>query len=195
MQIGYLFFFFSSVDIEDEDAWDFGTVKAPPMPAPKTPLPMHNSPSQYSVNTLAAENRPQPSQLPRTTSSNFVSSSPYSSSSSSSSSSRVSEIMTKMQSTQLRHTSGEFDDNNQNTARATELNAIYARNNDSSSKRSSLAQPCTNPLPPLPNKSPSSRSVSTVSSLKYQNESTLLESILPLLDQVSHSNLICKPES
>ena len=82
-------FLFYSVDIEDDDAWDFGTVKAPPMPVPKAPLPIHNSPSQYSVNTLATEGRPQPPQLPRTTSSNFVSSSPYSSSSSS----RVSEIM------------------------------------------------------------------------------------------------------
>ncbi|KAI8336443.1 kinase-like domain-containing protein [Choanephora cucurbitarum] len=168
------------VDIEYDDAWDFGTVKAPPMPVPKAPLPIHNSPSQYSVNTLATEGRPQPPQLPRTTSSNFVSSSPYSSSSSS----RVSEIMTKMQSTQIRHNSSDYDDASQNTIRANEPNGIYSRNSDNSSKRSSLAPSCTNPLPPLPNKSPSSRSVSTVSSVRHQGDNSLLESILPLLDQL-----------
>ncbi|KAI8068143.1 kinase-like domain-containing protein [Gilbertella persicaria] len=160
------------LELETEDTWDFGTVKVPPS---KAPLQMHNSPSQYSI---ADTNFHQTSPMPRTTSTNLVHSSPYSSSS------RVNEITTKMQQTGFRQSTSEYEDVNQNTVRATEMAAVYSRSN-SSSKRNSLAQPGSNPLPPLPNKSPSSRSVSTVGSSKYHTETNVfLESILPLLDQL-----------
>jgi serine/threonine-protein kinase 24/25/MST4 len=67
--------------------------------------------------------------------------------------------------------------------RATEIGA-YPRSN----KRSSMIQQpvVSNPLPPLPNKSPSSRSISTVASTRQQqhNDTVFLEMILPLLDRV-----------
>lgn len=48
----------------------------------------------------------------------------------------------------------------------------------------------SNPLPPLPNKSPSTRSISTVASSRQQqqaNDTAFLEMILPMLDRVSVS--------
>ena len=67
--------------------------------------------------------------------------------------------------------------------RAAEIGA-YPRSN----KRSSMIQQpvVSNPLPPLPNKSPSSRSISTVASSRQQqhNDTAFLEMILPMLDKV-----------
>lgn len=60
---------------------------------------------------------------------------------------------------------------------------IYAR----SAKRSSMVQQSasSSPLPQVPNKSPSSRSISTIGSVKLSNESTLvLEAILPVIEKV-----------
>lgn len=91
-----------------------------------------------------------------------------------------------MQNTGFRHSTSEYEDVNQSTVRAAEIGA-YPRSN----KRSSMVQQpvVSNPLPPLPNKSPSSRSISTVaSSRKYSNNDTaFLEMVLPMLDRVSSS--------
>lgn len=61
---------------EDEDAWDFGTVKQAPPPVSKPALQqMHHSSSQYSVNSFSTENKYQqqtPQQLPRPVSRNQV---------------------------------------------------------------------------------------------------------------------------
>lgn len=93
-----------------------------------------------------------------------------------------------MQNTGFRHSTSEHEDVNQSTVRAAEIGA-YPRSN----KRSSMVQQpvVSNPLPPLPNKSPSSRSISTVaSSRKYSinNDTAFLEMILPMLDRVSYSH-------
>lgn len=65
-----------SVEEDDEDAWDFGTVKqAPPQLSKPALQQMHHSPSQYSVNSFSTENKYQqqpPQQLPRTVSRNQV---------------------------------------------------------------------------------------------------------------------------
>jgi hypothetical protein len=87
-----------------------------------------------------------------------------------------------MQNTGFRHSTSEYEDVNQSTVRAAEIGA-YPRSN----KRSSMVQQpvVTNPLPPLPNKSPSSRSISTVASRNFSNNDTaFLEMILPMLDKV-----------
>lgn len=68
--------FTSSVEEDDADGWDFGTVKQAPPQLSKPPLQqMHHSPSQYSVNSFSTENKYQqqpPQQLPRTVSRNQV---------------------------------------------------------------------------------------------------------------------------
>jgi serine/threonine-protein kinase 24/25/MST4 len=98
-----------------------------------------------------------------------------------------------MQNTGFRHSTSEYEDVNQSTVRATEIGAYLPSN-----KRSSMIQqPLTNgsnPLPPLPpNRSPSTRSISTVASVRnnnimMNNENTLfLEMLLPMLDKVSSS--------
>lgn len=87
-----------------------------------------------------------------------------------------------MQNTGFRHSTSEYEDVNQSTVRATEIGA-YPRSN----KRSSMIQQPVvgNPLPPLPNKSPSSRSISTVASKSFNNNDTaFLEMILPMIDKV-----------
>lgn len=64
------------MDVEDEDAWDFGTIKQAPPPQPKLSLRMQNSPSQYSISSFTTEKQSSPppsvspnnSQLPRTVS-------------------------------------------------------------------------------------------------------------------------------
>lgn len=93
-----------------------------------------------------------------------------------------------MQNTGFRHSTSEYEDVNQSTVRAAEIGA-YPRSN----KRSSMVQQpvVSNPLPPLPNKSPSSRSISTVASSRKLNNSSndtaFLEMILPMLDRVSYN--------
>jgi hypothetical protein len=73
----------NSAEAEDEDSWDFGTVKqsAPPLPKPQSTFQMHTSPSQYSVGSMNPidsknnyYNTPPPSnnQLPRSISKNQV---------------------------------------------------------------------------------------------------------------------------
>lgn len=87
-----------------------------------------------------------------------------------------------MMNTGFRHSTSEYEDVNQSTVRANEIGA-YPRSN----KRSSMIQQpvVANPLPPLPNKSPSSRSISTVASKSCNNNDTaFLEMILPMLDKV-----------
>lgn len=160
---------------------------------------MHHSPSQYSVNSFSTENKYQqqtPQQLPRSVSRNQVTPQQQQQPSP-----RVNEVtvskntslfniilifkicvQTKLQNTGFRHSTSEYEDVNQSTVRAAEIGA-YPRSN----KRSSMIQQpvVSNPLPPLPNKSPSSRSISTVASSRQQhNDTAFLEMILPMLDKV-----------
>jgi hypothetical protein len=64
------------VEEDDEDAWDFGTVKqAPPQVSKPALQQMHHSSSQYSVNSFSTENKYQqqtPQQLPHSVSRNQV---------------------------------------------------------------------------------------------------------------------------
>lgn len=93
-----------------------------------------------------------------------------------------------MQNTGFRHSTSEYEDVNQSTVRATEIGA-----NLRSSKRSSMIQQpvVASPLPPLPNKSPSSRSISTVASRNFNNNDTaFLEMILPMIDKVRYTKKI-----
>ena len=93
-----------------------------------------------------------------------------------------------MQNTGFRHSTSDYEDVGQSTVRAAEIGA-YPRSN----KRSSMVQQpvVTNPLPPLPNKSPSSRSISTVASSRTLNhgDTAFLEMILPMLDKVSTTEI------
>ncbi|GAA5808907.1 hypothetical protein MFLAVUS_002306 [Mucor flavus] len=172
-----------NVEADDEDSWDFGTIKQAPPPQTKPSLQMQNSPSQYSVNSFTTEKYQTPSlspaqQLPRSVSRNQINPLPHQSSANS----RVNEVTTKMMNTGFRHSTSEYEDINQSTVRANEIGA-YPRSN----KRSSMIQQpvVANPLPPLPNKSPSSRSISTVASKSYNNNDTaFLEMILPMLDKL-----------
>lgn len=69
-----------SVEAEDEDSWDFGTVKQAPPQLQKPALQMHNSPSQYSMTSLANDKyqqSPPTQQLPRTVSRNQVNPQPH----------------------------------------------------------------------------------------------------------------------
>lgn len=87
-----------------------------------------------------------------------------------------------MLNTGFRHSTSEYEDMNNSTVRANEIGA-----NPRSNKRSSMIQQpvVSNPLPPLPNKFPSSRSISTVASKSLNNNDTaFLEMILPMLDKV-----------
>ncbi|CAO3651623.1 unnamed protein product [Mucor hiemalis] len=173
----------TNIEAEDEDSWDFGTIKQAPPQIQKPSLQMHNSPSQYSTNGFTNQTSPSQSpsnqQLPRTVSKNQVNPQPHPSPPNS----RVNEMTAKMQNTGFRHSTSEYEDVNQSTVRAAEIGA-YPRSN----KRSSMVQQpvVSNPLPPLPNKSPSSRSISTVaSSRKYSNNDTaFLEMVLPMLDRL-----------
>lgn len=75
-------FFSARVDVEDDDGWDFGTVKAAASPLPKPAAPqMQTSPSQYSITHLnGVPSSPSMQQLPRITpigQSNPQSSSPH----------------------------------------------------------------------------------------------------------------------
>lgn len=100
-----------------------------------------------------------------------------------------------MQNTGFRHSTSEYEDLGQNTVRAAEIGAAYPRSNKRSSmihQQQPTATVVSNPLPPLPpNKSPSTRSISTVASVRNSsainmNQDTLfLEMILPMLDKVS----------
>lgn len=77
---------------------------------------------------------------------------------------------------------GEFEDTSQNTVRAADSSA-----NNRASNRTSLIQKAMNfsPLPQLPSKSMSSRSISTIASAKTNNgDAQILETILPILDKV-----------
>lgn len=63
------------MEVEDEDAWDFGTIKQAPPPQPKLSLRMQNSSSQYSISSFNTEKQSSPpsvspnnSQSPRTVS-------------------------------------------------------------------------------------------------------------------------------
>jgi hypothetical protein len=60
------------VEVEDEDSWDFGTIKQAPPAIAKPSLQMHNSPSQYSINNFTTAEKPPGQQLPRTVSRNQV---------------------------------------------------------------------------------------------------------------------------
>jgi serine/threonine-protein kinase 24/25/MST4 len=92
-----------------------------------------------------------------------------------------------MQNTGFRHSTSEYEDVNQSTVRAAEIGA-YPRSN----KRSSMIQQpvVSNPLPPLPNKFSSTRSINTVASIRnsavVNNDTLFLEMLLPMLDKVSH---------
>ncbi|CAO3648818.1 unnamed protein product [Mucor fragilis] len=174
-----------NVEEDDADGWDFGTVKQAPPQLSKPPLQqMHHSPSQYSVNSFSTENKYQqqpPQQLPRTVSRNQVTPQQQQQPAPSS---RVNEVTNKLQQTGFRHSTSEYEDVNQSTVRAAEIGA-YPRSN----KRSSMIQQpvVSNPLPPLPNKSPSTRSISTVASSRQQqqaNDTAFLEMILPMLDRL-----------
>ncbi|KAI9475561.1 MAG: kinase-like domain-containing protein [Benjaminiella poitrasii] len=171
----------TTAEMDDDDAWDFGTVKQAPSQQTK-PIIYNSTSSQYSINQNIA---PQPS-IPRVSSKNQLNSQqqqqqqPYSPS-------RVNEVTTMMQNTGFRHSASEYEDLNQSTVRAvaSEAPGLYSRSN----KRSSMVQqPNSNPLPPLPNKSPSSRSISTMaSSRQYYNDTTFLETILPLLNNLQRN--------
>lgn len=73
-------FWNNSVEVEDEDSWDFGTIKQAPPQVQKPSLQMHHSPSQYSTNGFTNEKyqssppsqSPSNYQLPRTVSKNQV---------------------------------------------------------------------------------------------------------------------------
>jgi hypothetical protein len=91
-----------------------------------------------------------------------------------------------MQNTGFRHSTSEYEDMNQSTVRATEIGA-YPRNN----KRSSMIQTSTTShhLPPLPSKSPSSRSISTTAS---RHDTAFLEMMLPMIEKVKKKlNFVC----
>ncbi|PHZ16741.1 uncharacterized protein RHIMIDRAFT_65484 [Rhizopus microsporus ATCC 52813] len=140
---------------------------------------MQTSPSQYSITHLnGVPSSPSMQQLPRTTTkgqSSPQSSSPHPAS-------RVSMLMAKSSYTDARRSIGEFDDTSQNTVRAADSSA-----NNRASNRTSLIQKAMNfnPLPQLPSKSMSSRSISTIASVKTNNGDTqILETILPILDKL-----------
>lgn len=65
----YTFFFSTRVDVEDDDGWDFGTVKAAASPLPKPAAPqMQTSSSQYSITHLnGVPSSPSMRQLPQIT--------------------------------------------------------------------------------------------------------------------------------
>ncbi|CEJ04556.1 Putative STE/STE20/YSK protein kinase [Rhizopus microsporus] len=170
----------TKVDVEDDDGWDFGTVKAAASPLPKPAAPqMQTSPSQYSITHLnGVPSSPSMQQLPRITpigQSNPQSSSPHPAS-------RVYTLMAKSAYMDTRRGLGEFEDTSQNTVRAADSSA-----NNRASNRTSLIQKAMNfsPLPQLPSKSMSSRSISTIASAKTNNgDAQILETILPILDKL-----------
>ncbi|KAI9276297.1 kinase-like domain-containing protein [Sporodiniella umbellata] len=170
-------------EVDDEDSWDFGTVKPTANPQAKHPIPpLPKSTSQYSFNSTNNISSPSMQQLPRAASKNHINtqlpSTPIPSP-------RVNDVTSKIQNMNIRHSTSEYEDTNQSTVRAAELGA-YAR----STKRSSMIQRSTSssPLPQIPSKSPSSRSVSTVGSVKMSSESTLLlDSILPVIEKLQQN--------
>jgi hypothetical protein len=86
-----------SVEVDDEDSWDFGTIKQAPPPQTKPSLQMQNSPSQYSVNSFTTEKYQTPSlspaqQLPRSVSRNQINPLPHPSPASS----RVNEVTVRI---------------------------------------------------------------------------------------------------
>lgn len=173
----------SNSEIDDEDSWDFGTIKQAPPAQPKPSLQMHNSPTQYSINGFTNESKQHQSSqhLSRTSSRNQINAPQHTAFHS-----RVNEVTAKLQDTSLRHSASEYEDVDQSTVRATEIGA-YPRSN----KRSSaIQQPAvSNPLPPLPNKSPSSMSISSVVSSRQMNtnDTAFLEMILPMLDNLQRN--------
>ncbi|KAI7898082.1 kinase-like domain-containing protein [Cokeromyces recurvatus] len=165
-----------AVDTNDDDSWDFGTVKQAPLPQVTKPIIYNNISNQYSKNHIPSvpqlQQQQQQSLLPNVSSRTQLNQQ-Y----------RVNEVTTMMQNTGLRYSSAsEYEDFNQNTVRATSETEHYLR---SSSKRNSMIQSMgnNNPLPPLPNKSPSTRSVNTVVSSR-QYDTAFLETILPLLNNL-----------
>lgn len=87
----------------------------------------------------------------------------------------------KMQQSSFRHSTTEYDDINQSTVRATENGAYPHLTKRTSMVQSSMSP---NPLPPLPNKSPSTRSIPTVPSSRQISDTAFLEKVLPVLDKV-----------
>ncbi|CAO3673626.1 unnamed protein product [Rhizopus stolonifer] len=171
----------SQNEIDDGDSWDFGTVRPAVNSQIKPTIPqIQKTSSQYSFNgSNNISSSPSMQQLPRTSSKNHISSQLPSTPIPSS---RVNEVTSKIQNMNLRHSTSEYEDTSQSTVRAAEM-GIYAR----SAKRSSMVQQSTSssPLPQVPNKSPSSRSISTIGSVKLSSESTLvLEAILPVIEKL-----------
>ncbi|KAG0173148.1 putative protein serine/threonine kinase [Apophysomyces sp. BC1021] len=127
-----------NVDMNDDDGWDFGTVRqsAPVPPKPVAPLPQTSS--RYSIGSSYGIDHS--AQLPRTSSRNQIT--PMGS--------RTSDMNTTMQNLAIRQNGM---DDSQNTVRAADNNKYT---------RAQVHQPITQPS--LPPKSPSSRSISVVKS-------------------------------
>ncbi|KAG0737447.1 hypothetical protein G6F23_010338 [Rhizopus arrhizus] len=168
----------NQVEADDGDGWDFGTIKSSVNPPPKPTVPqVQKTSSQYSFNNISSS--PSMQQLPRATSKSHINSQLQSTPIPSS---RVNEVTSKIQNMGFRHSISEYEDTSQSTVRAAEM-GIYARAN----KRSSMIQQSvsTSPLPQTANKSPSSRSISTIASVKMTDSSTVvLEAILPVIDKL-----------
>lgn len=86
------------MEADDEDSWDFGTIKQAPPPQTKPSLQMQNSPSQYSVNSFTTEKYQTPllspaQQLPRSVSRNQINPLPHQSSATNS---RVNEVTVRI---------------------------------------------------------------------------------------------------
>ncbi|KAF7729221.1 putative protein serine/threonine kinase [Apophysomyces ossiformis] len=131
----------SNVDTNDDDGWDFGTVRqsAPVPPKPSAVLPQTSS--RYSIGSSYNVNQVnQGPQLPRTSSRNQIMPA----------GSRTSELNSTMQNLAIRQNG--LDDS-QNTVRAAD-NHKHAR----AAVHQQTAQPS------LPPRSPSSRSINTVKS-------------------------------
>lgn len=91
----------NSVEVEDEDSWDFGTIKQAPPQIQKPSLQMHHSPSQYSTTngftnekyqSSSPSQSPSNHQLPRTVSKNQVNPQPQHQSPPTTTTSRVNEL-------------------------------------------------------------------------------------------------------
>ncbi|KAI8986313.1 kinase-like domain-containing protein [Pilobolus umbonatus] len=167
-----------NADTQDNDSWDFDTIKQAPTSTPKNSHYVQNMLSQYSISSMNNDKyqpvTPSQSQyqLPRSMSNTQITNQ---SSHQITLPSRMHDLSNKMQNSSFRHSTSDYDDINQSTVRRCEI-GIPSR-----PPKHSLIHSSSHNISSLASKSPSSRSIS-LSASKYDSE--FLEVILPMLDKI-----------